>query len=225
MIRVKICGNKSIEEVSIAAKFGADAVGLIVGVTHRSEDYLPPSIAGNILKHIPVFVTAVLVTHLNSSKEVLKIHEEVPTSVVQLQDYIPISEAEKIKRKMPQVKLIKAVHVIDESSIDAALEAADFFDAILLDSIAEKEDRIGGTGKVHDWSISRKIVSLIKKPVILAGGLTPDNVVDAIEYIKPYGVDVNSGVDNLDRSKSPEAVKRFICCAKRWLDGDESGLT
>lgn len=208
MIRVKICGNTSVEEASIAIKAGSDAIGLIVGVTYLSEDQLLPSVAGQILKQIPVFVTAVLVTHLNSSEEILKIHEEVPTSVIQLQDYVSTNEVEKIKKKLPQVKLIKAVHIVDNSSIDNVLELANFFDAILLDSITK--DRIGGTGKVHDWSISRKIVSLVKKPVILAGGLTPDNVVDAIKYVKPYGVDVNSGVDASDGSKSPQAVNDFV---------------
>lgn len=219
MIRVKICGNKNIDEALIASKLGADAIGLIVGVSHLSEDAINPSVAGEILREIPVFVTAVLVTHMKASENILRIYEEVPTSIIQLQDDIPIGEVAKIKKELPQVKLIKTVHVIDDSSIGTAVEIADFFDAILLDSLSEKEDRIGGTGKTHDWSISKKIVALLKKPVILAGGLTPENVVDAINYVKPYGVDVNSGVGNADRSKSPEAVRHFINRSKNFMYG------
>lgn len=217
MIRVKICGNKNIDEVISASSLGADAVGLIVGVSHFSEDAIDPNIAGKILNKIPVFVTAVLVTHMKTSEEILRIYEEVSTPVIQLQDNISLSEVEKIRKALPLVKLIKAVHVIDDSSVNIAIKLAHFFDAILLDSIEVKEDRIGGTGKVHDWNISKRIVSLIKKPVILAGGLTPDNVVDAISYVKPYGVDVNSGVDNIDGEKSPEAVKSFINRSKSCL--------
>ncbi|XGV97921.1 MAG: hypothetical protein ACAF41_03100 [Leptolyngbya sp. BL-A-14] len=217
MIRVKICGNKSIDEVLSASNLGADAVGLIVGVSHFSEDAIEPNIARKILNKIPVFVTVVLVTHMKTLEEILRIYEEVPAPVIQLQDDISISEVEKIRKALPLVKLIKAIHVIDDSSVNTAIKLAHFFDAILLDSIEVKEDKIGGTGKVHDWNISRKIVSLIKKPVILAGGLTPDNVVDAISYVKPYGVDVNSGVDNIDGKKSPEAVEYFINRSKSCL--------
>jgi len=210
MVRVKICGNKNIDEVFIASRLGADAIGLIVGVSHFSEDAIKPSEAEKILREIPVFVTTVLVTHMKTSEEILKLYEEVPASTIQLQDNISMSEAAKIKKELPHIKLIKTVHVVDDSSIKAAVEIVDFFDAILLDSLLENEDRIGGTGKTHDWSISKKIVSLLNKPVILAGGLTPENVADAINYVKPYGVDVNSGVDNVDRSKSlPRSSKAF----------------
>lgn len=214
MIRVKICGNKNAEEIQTASEFGADAVGLIVGISHFSEDAIESSIASKLLNQIPVFVTPVLVTHMETSAKVLEIHEKVPTPIIQLQDDISVGEVEKIRKALPQVKLIKAVHVIDESSVNLAVTIASFFDAILLDSIVLKEDRIGGTGKIHDWNISKKIVSLVKKPVILAGGLTPDNVVDAISYVKPYGVDVNSGVDKVDRRKSSEAVRDFISRSK-----------
>jgi len=96
-----------------------------------------------------------------------------------------------------------------------AREIEEVVDAILLDSIDPSTGRVGGTGHVHDWSISSKIVSAAKVPVILAGGLTPDNVREAVTLVGPWSVDVNSGVEDLDGRKHEERVRRFIDSAKK----------
>jgi phosphoribosylanthranilate isomerase len=103
--------------------------------------------------------------------------------------------------------------VVDETAIAHAVEAAQHADAILLDS--RTATRIGGTGKTHDWTISARIVQAVQKPVILAGGLKPENVARAIEAVQPFAVDVNSGVEFPDGRKSPERLEDFISLAKK----------
>lgn len=216
MVRVKICGNRSLEEVSFAIKAGADAVGLIVGITHFSEDALEPDIAGKIVKRLPPFISSVLVTHLTCSKAILDIYREVPVSTIQIHDAIDISEVKVLREKLPHVKLIGVVHIVDHAVVEFANLSAQVYDALILDS--RTHDRLGGTGKPHDWNISREIVNSVDKPVILAGGLNPENVAEAIEQVNPWAIDVNSGVDRPeDGSKDPQLVQQFVAAAKQAI--------
>jgi phosphoribosylanthranilate isomerase len=187
---------------------GADAVGLIVGARHRTEDELSFEAAAGLLQAVPVFVQAVLVTHLITADEILKAHLQVPTPTIQLHDEIPQVEIRRLREQLPRVRLIKAISVTGPSAIEEALAFEDLVDALLLDS--RTEDRIGGTGKTHDWTISRTIVVESSKPVILAGGLNPENVGQAIEVVRPYAVDVNSGVDLVNGDKDPDKVGEFV---------------
>jgi phosphoribosylanthranilate isomerase len=212
MLRVKICGNRTIDDIAAAADMGADAIGLIVGVRHRSEDALEPAQAANLLRSVPVFVSSVLVTLFVTAEQVLQLHKAVPTSTIQLLDAIPIEEVDIIRSALPYVPLIKAVGVTDEQAIDIARSFESHVDALLLDT--HVGDRIGGAGTVHNWSISRRIVAAVSKPVILAGGLRPENVIQTIEEVKPYGVDVNSGVEFPNGEKDPDRLRQFIRVAK-----------
>lgn len=208
--RVKICGNRTPQDISIAVSNGAHAIGLIVGATHFSEDSLTVEHASELLAHIPVFITSVLVTHLQSSADIMCIHEKVPATTLQLQDKVDLAEIKRIRAGKPDLKIIKAVHITDASSIDEAITYESSVDALLLDTMALDEDRIGGTGKTHDWSISKQIVSIVRCPVILAGGLTPENVTRAIEVTNPFAVDVNTGVDDVAGNKASDKVRNFI---------------
>jgi len=212
MLRVKICGNRRPEDIALAAGMGADAVGLIAGVRHVSEDALEPEQAAALLHSVPPFVTSVLVTHLVVAEEVIGLHRQVPTCAIQLHDAIPVEAVKVIRATLPFIQLIKAIGITDALAIDAALSFEPHVDALLLDT--HTNDRIGGTGTVHDWSISRRIVLAVRKPVILAGGLRPENLVQAIEAVRPYGVDVNSGVELPDGDKDPARVEAFIRLAK-----------
>jgi phosphoribosylanthranilate isomerase len=143
----------------------------------------------------------VLVTHLITAADVLDLHRRVPAPAIQLHDDIPADEIIVLRQHLPHVTLIKAIGVVDESAIGAARQVEPFVDALLLDS--RTHDRIGGTGRVHDWRISRRIVTAARVPVILAGGLTPENVADAIGTVRPYGVDANSGLEFPNGDKDP----------------------
>src|SRR4029078_12203434 len=130
----------------------------------------------------------------------------VHTNTIQIVDALEERNYLFIKQKLPAIKLVQVIHVIDENSVDEALEIDEFVDALLLDSVnprlAVKE--LGGTGRVHNWKLSRKIVEQSKVPVFLAGGLNESNVKQAIEEVQPYGIDLCSGVrtnGKLDRNK------------------------
>ncbi len=168
MLRVKICGNRTADDLSLAGRAGADAIGLIVGVRHRTEDAIDPAVAAMLLRSVPVFVNSVLVTHLLTAEQVVQLHKVVPASTIQLHDAIAVEEVEAIRRAIPHIPLIKAVGVSDERAIDIARNFEPYVDALLLDT--QTSDRIGGTGVVHDWSISRRIVTNVNRPVIWQAG-------------------------------------------------------
>ncbi len=113
-----------------------------------------------------------------------------------------------------RMQLIKKVGVTKSESIEKALAYEPVADAILLDTVAGVGAEIGGTGKEHDWSISKEIVARVEKPVILAGGLNPGNVASAVAQVKPFAVDVSSGVESELRKKDAKKVKRFIDAVK-----------
>ncbi|MEJ2111701.1 MAG: phosphoribosylanthranilate isomerase [Acidobacteriota bacterium] len=212
MVRVKICGNRSSEDVRLAVEAGADAVGFIVGIRYRTEDSLEPSVAQDYVKHTPLFVNTVLVTHLIKADEILALQATVSASIIQLHDEVDSREIQIIRKERPTIPLIKAIPVVNEATIELARAYAPYVDALLLDS--RTADRIGGTGVIHDWTISRRIVAAVSKPVILAGGLTPSNVREAITTVQPYGVDVNSGVENIEGNKESTKLREFIRLAK-----------
>ncbi|MBL7827019.1 MAG: phosphoribosylanthranilate isomerase, partial [Saprospiraceae bacterium] len=122
----------------------------------------------------------------------------------------------EIKSAIGPTKLVQVIHVMDERSIEEALEVAPWVDALLLDSgnpnLEVKE--LGGTGRVHNWEISRKIVESVKVPVFLAGGLKPENVQEAIERVQPFGLDLCSGVRTEGRL-DPFKLERFFEAAFR----------
>ena len=212
--RVKICGITTREDAWTAIELGADAVGFLVGLLYASEDALTGADAGKLVEHVSPFVSATLVTHRANLAEVRKLVREVAPQVVQLHGPYPIDQIPALRDSCPAVKVIKAVHVTGDDSIGAAVDAARYADAVLLDS--KTATRIGGTGVTHDWALSRKIrETLAPTPVILAGGLTAANVAQAIETVEPYAVDVNSGVSIRRGKKSRTLIEEFMRAAKR----------
>ena len=206
--KIKICGIRSIDDLSLSLQCGANAIGLIVGAKYVTEDNLSIEKATEIWKKIPPFVSSVLVSHGLCADEILSIHNKVSTTTIQLQNNISKDNILIIRKSLPYIKLIKAIHVTGEESIKEAISYKDIVDAILLDT--KTSNRIGGTGITHDWNISKKIVSILNKPVILAGGLNPTNITDAVTTVKPFAVDVNSGIEDFNGNKSPELTSVFI---------------
>jgi len=214
VVKVKICGIKKLEDALLAIKLGADAVGFLVGQKHSSTDFISPSLAKDIVSEIPPFCSTVLVTHLSTPEEIVPLAIEIGVSTIQLHGETTPEEAMEIKKRLFNIKTYKAVHVEGKISIDIAKRYVGMTDAILLDSVNKKTDQVGGTGLTHDWSISQEIVKSIELPVILAGGLNPENVSDAIKLVKPFGVDANSGTKGNDGYKDPEKLRLFITRAK-----------
>jgi len=201
MVKVKICGIKRTEDALAAVRFGADAIGLLVGQRHAATDFITADEATAIVKALPPFCSSVLVTHLDRAEEIVPLARSIGVTTIQLHGDSSPEDARAIRENLPHLKLIKAVHVTDAESIEVARRYADSVDAILLDTVNVATDQVGGTGMTHDWGISRRIVETAGLPVILAGGLNPDNVTAAIEAVRPFGVDVNSG------TKGPDGFK------------------
>lgn len=221
MVRVKICGITSFEEARMAISCGADAVGFLVGLNYPTDDEIDTLAAEEIIASLPPFVSSVLVTHRKELDWVVDTCRRLGCSTIQLHGDFAIEQIPLLRSKVPYARIIKAVHVVDSNSVTVAARVAPLVDAVLLDT--KTQTRIGGTGITHDWSISAKIAMEIARPVILAGGLNPENVSDAIVKVEPFAVDVNSGVENADGSKSPDKIKAFIRSAKER--NDDASLT
>lgn len=205
MIRIKICCISSVAEAQTAISFGASAIGL-VGRMPSGQGVITDDLINKIAKTIPPPIATFLLTSETSSGGIVNHHRRVNTNTIQIVDKLILGSYRDIKEKLPNVKLVQVIHVLDERSIDEALKISERVDALLLDSgnptLAVKE--LGGTGRTHNWSLSRNIVEQSKVPVFLAGGLNGGNVREAIDIVQPFGVDVCSGVrtdEKLDQKK------------------------
>lgn len=215
-LRAKICGIRSEADLRIAVDAGADALGFISGVTHFSEDALDADAAARLAGLVPPFITRVLVTHLEDAAAIVELADRIGTDAIQVHGLVTADTVRQVKKAARGRRVIKAVHVTGPDAVDTAREAASDCDAVLLDS--RTANRLGGTGRTHDWSISAAIVSALAElncPVILAGGLTPANVTQAIEAVRPFAIDVNSGVETATGDKQPEACTAFVHAAHR----------
>jgi phosphoribosylanthranilate isomerase len=212
-IKIKICCIGSIAEAKLAMDNGASAIGL-VGRMPSGPGPIEDGLIKSIAATIPPPVATFLLTCETSAEKIIAHHKRTFTNTIQLVDELPARDYAIIKEVIPAIKLVQVIHVIDESSVEEAIQVAEFVDAILLDSgnpkLAIKE--LGGTGRVHDWKVSRKIKESIKIPVFLAGGLHAGNVRQAIEEVEPYGVDVCSGV-RTDGQLDENKLKAFFDAA------------
>jgi phosphoribosylanthranilate isomerase len=210
-MRVKICGMARVEDALAAAEAGADAVGCLVGLNHAAADQISAAEARAIFSVLPPFVAKVLVTHKTKLAEVAELLRETAATAVQLHGEFPLVAIPALREAAPHVSILKCVHVTGDEAIAAAAAAARVADGVLLDT--KVRGRIGGTGKTHDWTISARIVTECSKPVILAGGLSPDNVADAIARVRPYGVDANSGTRLSPGFKDQGKMRAFVAAA------------
>jgi phosphoribosylanthranilate isomerase len=218
VVRVKVCGITSREDAALAISLGVDALGFLVGLLYESEDELAPDEAGKIVDTLPPFVSATLVTHRADVATVRDLCVRVRPQTLQLHGPFPLARIPELRESFPALKIVKAVHVDGGDVAAAAAAAARHADGVLLDT--KTATRIGGTGITHDWAVSRRVRDAIApSPVVLAGGLTPDNVARAIEQVRPHAVDVNSGVSIRRGKKSPELIAAFVRVARRAPEG------
>jgi phosphoribosylanthranilate isomerase len=213
MMRVKICGITAYEDATNAIRLGADSLGFLVGLDYESEDELKAKEARELIAALPPFVMGTLVTHRTDLAAVRELCRDAHPQALQLHAEFALERIPQLREEFPWLKIIKAIQVESELAIGLAQRAAPHVDAVLLDT--KVGTRIGGTGMTHDWSISQRIRDALSgTPVILAGGLTPGNVVSAIGRVRPYAVDVNSGVSIRRGKKSPLLMEEFIRAAK-----------
>lgn len=212
-MKVKICGNTTVEDALLASGLGADAVGVIVDVPVPSPRNIQAEKARRILAAIPPRVEGVAVVISDGLGEVQRIYDIVRPKVMQLHGLESVELVREVKATLP-CKVWKTVHVRGEGSVREAVAYAGVADALLLDTPSAG---LGGSGEAHDWSISRRIVEAVGTPVLLAGGLTPENVRRAIGAVGPHGVDVVSGVEGERGRKDPRKLELFIKRAKEGL--------
>lgn len=212
MATVKICGIRSIEDALAAAAAGADILGFHVGLIGARAPLEAESVA-KIIAKLPAGVSSVMVTSITEPNELIKLARATGAKILQLYGDATPETILKVKKALP-VQVWKVLNVSNEGSIAEARKYEGSADAIALDTLNKETGVRGGTGKTHDWNISRKIVESISIPVILAGGLNPENVAEAIKIVQSYGVDVNSGVSNPDGTKDIAKVKSFVERAK-----------
>jgi phosphoribosylanthranilate isomerase len=209
-VRVKICGITRKEDLDAAVAAGADAVGFVVGVASSPRNIALEK-AEKLIRQVPPFVKSVLVTVPIGIDE-FEMYEKLNPDAIQIHGE-NLHAAASVRLKIPNTMLIGAVNANLANALDIVSRAAKLFDAVLLDSFAN--GNYGGTGIVHDWELSKRVKQAIHpKPLILAGGLTPENVAEAVRTVQPYAVDVASGVELQPGIKDHKKISEFIKNAK-----------
>jgi len=208
--RVKVCCIASVEEARLAVECGASAVGLV------SEMPSGPGVIGEdliaeIAASVPPPIATFLLTCKQDADSIVEQQRRCRVNTLQLCDRVAHGVHAELRARLRGVSIVQVIHVGGEESLEEALGVAPHVDALLLDSgnqsLAVKE--LGGTGRTHDWRVSRSIIKASPVPVFLAGGLKAENVAEAVASVRPFGLDVCSGV-RTDGKLDAEKLKRFF---------------
>ena len=193
--RVKICCISSVEEARLAIRMGADALGL-VGHMPSGPGVISDDLIARISANVPPPVHTFLLTSETQVESIIAHHRKVRTNTIQIVDTLTKGTYDDLRQALPGVSLVQVVHVQDASALEQAHRCAPVVDALLLDSGNPRANTkiLGGTGRTHDWQLSRQIVEAVDKPVFLAGGLHAGNVQQAMTEVQPFGLDLCSGV-------------------------------
>jgi phosphoribosylanthranilate isomerase len=211
--RVKICCIKSPEEARLAVACGASALGLVSAMP-SGPGVVDEATIARIAATVPPPIATFLLTSLRDADAIIAQQRCCRTNTLQLCDYVDTAVYAKLRAALLGIALVQVIHVTGEESVAQAKQIAPHVDALLLDSGNTKRavKELGGTGRVHDWSLSRRIRDAVDKPVFLAGGLHSSNVREAVAAVQPFGVDLCSGVrtnDVLDEVK----LREFMAAA------------
>nr|WP_049894413.1 phosphoribosylanthranilate isomerase [Salinarchaeum sp. Harcht-Bsk1] len=207
MPRVKICGHTSSDDLAASVAAGADAVGVVADVDIETPREVTVRHAADLLAAVPPMATGVLVTMPATVGDAVELIGRTNPDAIQVHGTLEPDAVADLRQRV-HVDVIAAIGADDESLAEYAAAA----DALLVDTPAE--DGGGGTGETHDWDATRTATADLDVPVILAGGLDPANVADGIETVRPFGVDVASGVESSGGSKNHEAVREFVSTAR-----------
>jgi phosphoribosylanthranilate isomerase len=193
--RVKICCIGSVAEAELAIRHGASALGLVSAMP-SGPGVIDEDLIAEIIATVPPPIATFLLTCKQDVDSIIEQQRRLRANTIQIVDRLERGSYADLRAALPGVSLVQVIHVGSEDSIDEAQRISPYVDAILLDSgnqaLAIKE--LGGTGRIHDWTISRRIRDVVSAPVFLAGGLKAGNVVEAIRAVEPFGLDLCSGV-------------------------------
>jgi len=204
----------SLDEARLAIKCGASAIGLVSSMP-SGPGVISEELIREIATHTPPPIATFLLTCLQDADQIIAQQRRCRTNTIQLCDSLESGAYAKLRDGLPGISIVQVIHVLGETSIREAVDVAPHVDAILLDSgnptLQIKE--LGGTGRRHDWNISKRIREAVSVPLFLAGGLRPDNVAEAVAQVGPFGVDVCSGVrtnGKLDEQKLRSFFARLV---------------
>ena len=214
---IQIAGIIDSDEVAMLMKFGVDYLGFPLRLPVNKDD-LTEDAAVKVIKEIVPPHKAVLITYLDNAVEIIRFCLKLNVHIVQLHGRISTGELKMIKMNRPDIEIIKSLVVYKDNYTElenTVQNLSEWIDLFITDTFDPATGASGATGKTHDWKISRKLVEISDKPVILAGGLNPSNVRQAILKIKPAGVDVHTGVESSTGRKDYNLVKNFVLEAKQ----------
>jgi phosphoribosylanthranilate isomerase len=208
--RIKICCISSVSEAQTAVKYGASALGL-VGHMPSGPGVIGDELIYTIAQQVPPPIGTFLLTSETTAESIIAHHRKVFTTTIQIVDALQEGTYQQIKKALPGTSIVQVIHVLDERSVEEAVAISEQVDALLLDSgnpnLAVK--LLGGTGRIHNWRLSRQIVEQSRVPVFLAGGLNPENVKEAIDTVQPFGLDLCSSV-RTDKKLDPVKLEAFF---------------
>ena len=194
----------------MAIRLGADAIGL-VSFMPSGPGVIPDDRIAEIVSSVPPGVSTFLLTSRRDPETIIDQQKRFGVDTVQLCDELPPETAMQLRSALPRVTIVQVIHVVGEEALLAARRSARAAHALLLDSgnPAKTVKELGGTGRIHDWDLSRRIRDEVDVPVYLAGGLSPDNIVDAVSRVRPFGVDVCSGL-RTGGALDEELLRKFV---------------
>lgn len=208
MTRVKICGLTREADLETAVAAGADAIGVVCDVPVDTPREVDRRRAAELVAAAPPFVTTVLVTMPDGPERAIELVDAIEPDAVQIHRQLPPGDLAYLRSKVDASVLL----AIGAEEVSSAAAYDDVADALVVDSV--DADGGGGTGETHDWTRTRSATSDLASPIVLAGGLTPDNVAEAVRTVEPFAVDVASGVESRGGEKDDEAVRAFVERAK-----------
>ena len=213
---VKICCIANEAEARMAVAHGVNAIGLVSAMPSGPGVIADEQIA-HIARSVPASMATFLLTARQTAADIVRQHGLCRTTTIQLVDEVPEQDLQELRALLPGIRLVQVIHVVGEKSVAQAQAVAPLVDALLLDSgnPALHIKELGGTGRTHDWTLSRRICRGSPVPVWLAGGLNPSNVGTALQEVGPYGVDICSGV-RTDGRLDADKLDRFVAAARVW---------
>lgn len=220
---IQIAGIQDQAEAEMLMSCGVDWLGFPLRLAYHKED-LSEAVATEIIRNIRHPHAAVVITYLTDPDEIISFCEALAVSKVQLHNDLPVASLQAVKARKPELFVMKSLVVRADNTNELASavdQFSPFVDAFLTDTFDPQTGATGATGKTHDWRVSRKLVEMSQKPVILAGGLTLENVGEGIRQVRPAGVDAHTGVEGRSGRKDRDFVSRFVAEARAAFAGFE----
>lgn len=217
---IQIAGIRNQNDLEILLSCGVDYLGFPLRLAHHPEE-ISESEAARMIGQLPDSCKPVLITYLYKAQEIIGLCQQLGLNTVQLHGEVQLRELKNLKVQNPDLNVFKSI-IIGRSSWEEIEKSINVFSpwitAFITDTFDPSSGATGATGKTHDWKISRKIVQISQKPVILAGGLHPGNIKEAIHTVNPAGVDVHTGVEDKNGFKDRAKVRHFISQARQAFE-------